>query len=173
MQPEAYFVDSSSDSKKSFVNQFGDTRKWYKRHVFMAKFSNYFVWGFMYMALFWMLVVSAVWVMFGMLLEPTKVAPYFAAVTGLVAHVTSLFSAMKGFLSDCKMELKNAIEEFEERILKQVMDEVQALESVLGNTAADAMNAVGNAKKEAFLQLRTGVLNRSLNGQNRPRYLRN
>jgi len=53
----------------------------------------------------WMFVVSAVWVLLGMFLEPAKVAPYASAILGLVGHISSLALGMKDFLNDCKLQV--------------------------------------------------------------------
>ena len=51
------------------------------------------------------------------------------AVTGLIAHTVSMALRMKGFLDDCKMQLKHKIEDFEEKLLQEVIDNVKQLEA--------------------------------------------
>ena len=41
-------------------------------------------------------------------------------VTGLVAHIASLASRMTGFYDDCKLQLKHAIEAFEDKLRHRV-----------------------------------------------------
>jgi hypothetical protein len=118
---------------------FGDTRTWYKKHMIMSQFSHIFLFGFAYAALFAMLTISALWICFGMLLEPAKVAAYFTAIVGLVGHVVSMASGMKGFLEDCKVHLKEAIEEFEGKLLEQLQAQMKALETALGSGVLDTL----------------------------------
>ena len=140
---------------------FGDTRTWYKRHMIMSQFSHIFLFGFAYAALFAMLTISALWICFGMLLEPAKVAAYFTAIVGLVGHVVSMASGMKGFLEDCKVHLKEAIEEFEGKLLEQLQAQMKALETALGSGVLDTLQEGLKNKedlKNQYLQMQEEVL---------------
>ena len=127
----------------------------------MSKFSHIFLFGFAYAALLWMLTASALWICFGMLLEPAKVAAYFTAIVGLVGHVVSMASGMKGFLEDCKVRLKEAIEEFEGKLLEQLQAQMKVLETTLGSGVLDTLQEDLKNKedlKNQYLQMQEEVL---------------
>ena len=140
---------------------FGDTRTWYKRHMIMSQVSHIFLFGLAYAALFAMFTISALWICFGMLLEPAKVAAYFTAIVGLVGHIVSMASGMKGFLEDCKVRLKEAIEEFEGKLLEQLQAQMKALETALGSGVLDTLQEGLKNKedlKNQYLQMQEEVL---------------
>ena len=131
-----------------------DTRFWFKLHDKVTKTSIVLVYSFEYMALIFLMIVSCVWVILGMFLEPTKVAPYATAVTGLIAHTASMASRLKGFLDDCKMQLKQAIEDFEEKLLQQIIDNVKQLDAAIG--ISEQMQAV-SGQMQAQMQAVSGA----------------
>ena len=53
-----------------------DARFWYNVHDNVAKVAIWIVYNLEYMTLIFVVIVSCVWVILGMFLEPTKVAPY-------------------------------------------------------------------------------------------------
>ena len=46
-----------------------------------------------------------------------------------MAHTVSMALRMKGFLDDCKMQLKHTIEGLEEKLLQEVIDNVKQLDA--------------------------------------------
>jgi hypothetical protein len=131
---------------------YGNTHTWYKRHMFMSRFSIIFVFGLGYGALSFMVTVTGLWLGFGMLLEPAKVAAYFSAMLGLVGHITSMALRMKGFLEDCKTQLKEAIEIFEDKLLSPKKDiqkhEIERLLRKFGFSVEDVVVAVVGTSPE-------------------------
>ena len=125
------------------ANKGRDTRFWYDLHDKVTKTSIVLVYSLEYAAFIFLLSVSCVWVILGMFLEPTKVAPYASAVTGLIAHTASMASRLKAFLDDCKMQLKKAIEDFEEKLLQQIINNVKHLDAAIG--ISEQMQAVSRA----------------------------
>jgi hypothetical protein len=68
--------DTCAESKPQEGSWRRDARFWYNLHDNVAKAAIWIVYSLVYMALIFCLIVSCVWVVLGMFLEPTKVAPY-------------------------------------------------------------------------------------------------
>ena len=144
--------DEPCERPRETVKQGKDTRFWYDLHDKVTKTSLVLVYSFEYVALIFLMSVSCVWVILGMFLEPTKVAPYATAVTGLIAHTASMAARLKSFLDDCKMQLKKAIEDFEEKLLQEIINNVKQLDAAIG--ISEKMQAETGA---AGLQLATNL----------------
>ena len=70
------------------------------------------VWGMTVLFVVLYPVIVSVWVLLGMFIYPEFVAPFAAAVTGLVIHIIVFTNSMFSYLNDARQGLKNAIQQF-------------------------------------------------------------
>jgi len=94
-----------------------------------------------------------VWTVLGMFLNPNRVGPFFAAVTGFVFHITSYYNGLQNQFKQAKIKLKEMMLEFRQKFQAEVTAKAKELASRIEDQTAKAVGAVDDFAQDAAAKL--------------------
>ena len=94
-----------------------------------------------------------VWTVLGMFLNPNRVGPFFAAVTGFVFHITSYYNGLTDQFKQAKIKLKEMMVEFRQKVQAEVAAKAKELASRIEDQTTKVVGAVDDFAQDAAAKL--------------------
>ena len=94
-----------------------------------------------------------VWTVLGMFLNPNRVGPFFAAVTGFVFHIMSYYNGLQDQFKQAKIKLKEMLLEFRQKFQAEVAAKAKELASRIEDHTAKVVGGVDDFAQDAAAKL--------------------